>query len=177
MLTLLIVIPIVLAVAIALAPERFARPLASFGSLAFFALTLVAGLAFEWGDPARFQLAQAVEITDGFTMSLAVDSVSMMLILLTGLLAPLCVFGSFAAIRNRSKTYYAWLIALQAPIVGAFAARDIVTFYVSFEFTLAPLFVLIMLFGSTNRRKAAIKFFFYTFTASLMTLVGRLYVI
>jgi NADH-quinone oxidoreductase subunit M len=176
MLTLLIVIPIVLAVAIALAPERFAKSAASFGSLAFFALTLVAGFGFDWSRAAEFQLSQSVRVTDGLTMALAVDSVSMLLILLTGILAPLCVFGSFAAIKSRPKTYYAWLIALQAPIVGAFAARDIVTFYVSFEFTLAPLFVLIMLFGSTNRRKAAIKFFLYTFTGSLLTLVGLIYV-
>jgi NADH-quinone oxidoreductase subunit M len=176
MLTLLIVIPIVLAGAIALGPQRAAKPLASFGSLAFFALTLVAGLGFDWERAGEFQLARSVAVTDGLTMSLAVDSVSMMLILLTGLLAPLCVFGSFAAIKERPRTYYAWLIALQAPIVGAFAARDIVTFYVSFEFTLAPLFVLIMLFGSTNRRKAAIKFFLYTFTGSLLTLAGLIYV-
>lgn len=176
MLTLLIVIPIVLAVAIALAPQRLARPFASFGSLLFFALTLIAGFGFDWTRAGDFQLARSVPVTDGLTMSLAVDSVSMLLILLTGILAPLCVFGSFAAIRTRPKTYYAWLMALQAPIVGAFAARDIVTFYVSFEFTLAPLFVLIMLFGSTNRRKAAIKFFLYTFTGSLLTLAGLIYV-
>ncbi len=176
MLMLLIVIPIVLALAIALAPSRFAKPVASFGSLGFFALTLIAGFGFDWSRAADFQLTSATTITDGFAMSLGVDSVSMMLIMLTGLLAPLCVFGSFAAIKTRPKTYYAWLIALQAPIIGAFAARDIVTFYVSFEFTLAPLFVLIMLFGSTNRRKAAVKFFLYTFTGSLLTLAGLIYV-
>lgn len=176
MLTILLVIPILLALAIAVAPARLAKPIASFGSLAFFAMTMIAGFGFDWARSADFQLAQSVAITDGLTMSLAVDSVSMLLILLTGILAPLCVFGSFASIKTRPKTYYAWLIALQAPIIGAFAARDIVTFYVAFEFTLAPLFVLIMLFGSTNRRKAAIKFFLYTFVGSLMTLVGLLYV-
>lgn len=176
MLTLLIVIPIVLAVAIAVAPQRVAKPFASFGSLGFFVLTLLAGFGFDWTRAAEFQLTQSVDVTDGFAMALGVDSVSMLLILLTGILAPLCVFGSFAAIKTRPKTYYAWLMALQAPIIGAFAARDIVTFYVSFEFTLVPLFVLIMLYGSTNRRKAAIKFFLYTFTGSLLTLAGLIYV-
>jgi NADH-quinone oxidoreductase subunit M len=61
-------------------------------------------------------------------------------------------------------------------MVGVFAARDLLLFYICFEFTLLPMFVLINEFGSTNRKRAATKFFLYTFTGSLIALAGLVYV-
>jgi NADH-quinone oxidoreductase subunit M len=79
-------------------------------------------------------------------------------------------------VTTRLKTYYAWLLVLQAAMLGVFVARDIIFFYVCFEFTLIPMYILISLWGSTNRKKAAIKFFLYTFTGSVLTLAGLVYV-
>jgi NADH-quinone oxidoreductase subunit M len=65
---------------------------------------------------------------------------------------------------------------LQAAMTGVFCARDLILFYTCFEFTLIPMFVLISLYGSTNRKAAAIKFFLYTFTGSVIALAGLVYV-
>lgn len=182
MLLLLLVIPILSALLIAFASPALARRIASAGSLAFFAMTLLCAFSFDWSSAAAFQLPFLLPLgmgdagSSGATLELGVDGVAMLLILLTGLLAPLCVFGSFSGITQRVRTYYAWLLALQAPMVGVFMARDLLTFYVCFEFTLVPMYVLISLFGSANRKHAATKFFLFTFTGSILTLAGLVYV-
>ncbi len=180
MLLLTLLIPVAVALAIAAAPADQSRRIAGAGSLAFFGATLILGAMFDWARSAEFQFGSWMTFSGGeggVTVGLGVDGVSMMLILLTGLLAPLCVFGSFTAVTERPRTFFAWLVALQAPMVGVFMARDIITFYFCFEFTLVPMFVLIALFGSTNRKAASIKFFLYTFTGSMMTLAGLVYIV
>src|SRR5690606_7992243 len=90
-------------------------------------------------------------------------------------LGPICVIGSFTATTSREKTYYAWLLALQAAMTGVFCSRDLIAFFICFEFTLIPMYVLIHQYGSTNRRKAATKFFLFTFTGSIIALAGMVY--
>lgn len=104
------------------------------------------------------------------------SGVSVALVALTALLGPLCVIGSHTAITTRVRTYYGWLLVLQSAMLGVFCARDVILFYIFFEFTLVPMFVLISLYGSTNRKAAAIKFFLYTFTGSVIALAGLVYV-
>jgi NADH-quinone oxidoreductase subunit M len=100
----------------------------------------------------------------------------MSLIALTALLGPICVAASTTAITTKVRTYYAWLLVLQAAMFGVFVARDLILFYVCFEFTLIPMFILISLWGSTNRKAAAVKFFLYTFTGSMIALAGLVYI-
>lgn len=178
MLALLVLIPLITAAVIAALPSGQARAVAAIGSLASVAMAVVAAATFDWSDSAAYQFVDSVPVIDslGISLSLGVDSVALWLVLLTAFLQPLCVFGSFTSINHRVKTYYAWLMALQAAMTGVFVARDLVFFYVCFEFTLLPMYVLINLFGSSNRRKAATKFFLYTFTGSIIALAGLVYV-
>lgn len=179
-LTALILIPLLSGLVVAVAPERYARMLALLGTLIPAVLGAYLIKVFDWGYGQEFQLgpAQAVEWIRplGLRLSLGVDSVSLVLVLLTLLLGPICVVASKTAITTRIRTYYAWLLVLQAAMTGVFCARDVIFFYICFEFTLVPMFVLISLWGSTNRRKAAIKFFLYTFTGSIIALAGLMYV-
>jgi NADH-quinone oxidoreductase subunit M len=179
-LILLILVPLIFALLIAAAPKQQSYGLALIGTLIFAGLTLVAGGSFDWASPASadYQLATSIQWLPalGLNFSVGVDAVAMLLILLTGLLAPICVIASKTAITDNLKTYYAWLLVLQAAMVGVFAARDLVLFYICFEFTLVPMYILINLFGSTNRRAAATKFFLFTFTGSIIALAGLVYV-
>ncbi len=178
MLAALVIIPLVTALAIALGPERLARAAASAGSLAVVAAAAVLLGRFDWGDGGSVQFPASAGLVPalGVNLSMGVDAVALWLVALTALLQPLCVWGSYSAITTRVRTYYAWLMALQAAMLGVFIARDLIFFYVCFEFTLLPMFVLISLFGSTNRRKAAVKFFLYTFTGSIVALAGLVFV-
>lgn len=104
------------------------------------------------------------------------DPISAPLALLTGILVPLAVACSFNGIRHRVREYYAWLLALTAGMFGVFAARDLLLFYVFFEFTLIPLYFLIGIWGGSQRRYAANKFFLFTFVGSVLTFAGILYI-
>src|SRR5260370_203562 len=80
-------------------------------------------------------------------------------------------------VQERVNEYYAWLLALETGMIGVFLSFDIVLFYVFFELTLVPLFFLIGIWGGPERRYAARKFFIYTLTGSLITLLGVLGVV
>jgi NADH-quinone oxidoreductase subunit M len=107
-----------------------------------------------------------------FDFLLGIDGISLLLIVLTSVLTVPCVLISWESIRDRAAGFYACLLLLEAGLIGVFSAFDLVLFYVFFEFTLIPLFFMIGIWGGPQRRYAAIKFFLYTLTGSLITLVG-----
>ncbi len=174
----LILIPLLGAVLIAAQPAANSRGMAMLTTLVALAVSVFAAFKFDYAHAEAIQYVYAMPWFDqfGITMSVGVDSISGILILLTALLGPICVACSTTAITERQKTYYSWLLVLQAAMTGVFASRDLILFYVCFEFTLIPMFILISLWGSTNRKRAAIKFFLYTFTGSVIALAGLVYV-
>lgn len=103
------------------------------------------------------------------------DGVSLPLLLLTALLTPLSIWSSFNAIRERRKEYYGLLLLLHGAMLGVFCARDLLLFYVFFEFTLIPLYLVIGIWGGSQRRRAADTFFIYTLSGSVLTFAGVLY--
>ncbi len=111
----------------------------------------------------------------GLRVSFGLDAVSLWLVVLTALLMPITILASRSAVTERYREYYMWLLLLEAAMIGTFIATDVIFFYVCFEFTLVPMFFLIGIFGSTQRLKAARVFFLYTFTGSLLTLAGIIY--
>ncbi len=106
--------------------------------------------------------------------SVALDGLSLWLFALSALLVVTCVLVSWNTIQERAATFYALLLLLETGILGVFASQDIILFYVFFEFTLIPLFILIGVFGSEQRHYAAVKFFLYTFAGSVLTFLGLL---
>ncbi len=179
-LMLLLLVPLFGAVAVAISPAKQARSLSLFATLVPVAIFAWMATQFDWArgasDVAGFGGSFTWFEPLGMRFSLGLDTVSMLLVGLTVLLGPICVAASFTAITDRVRTYYIWLLILQTAMTGVFAARDVVMFYVFFEFTLVPLYILINLYGSTNRKAAATKFFLYTFTGSLITLAGLVFV-
>jgi NADH-quinone oxidoreductase subunit M len=178
LLALLILLPLLAAAVVAYAPAARARRVALAGTVAPLLACVWAMLWFDWSNAGAIQFAGSMRWVPAFglELSVGVDSVAMLLIALTVLLGPICVLCSYSAITERVKTYYGWLLVLQAAMTGVFAARDLVLFYICFEFTLVPMYVLISLYGSTNRLKAATKFFLFTFTGSVITLAGLFFV-
>ncbi len=177
MVTLLLILPLLGAAGIAIAPAPRARWIALAASSAVFVVSVILALGFGgWDGGFGLETQIGWLSTFGITLNMHADSVAMLLVLLTTMLMPLCVMGSFTAITSRIREYYAWLMVLQAAMVGVFLARDLVFFYICFEFTLVPMFFLIAIYGGENRMRAATKFFIFTFTGSMITLAGLVYV-
>jgi len=107
----------------------------------------------------------------------ALDGLSLWLFGLTALLMVVAVLVGWEAIEQQASLYYRLLLILETGMLGVFVARDIILFYVFFEFTLIPLFFLIGIWGSEQRRYAAVKFFLFTLAGSVLTFLGLLSIV
>jgi NADH-quinone oxidoreductase subunit M len=110
-------------------------------------------------------------------LSLGLDGLGVWLFGLSALLMVVSVLISWEAIQDQPQKYYRLLLLLEFGLLGVFSARDIILFYVFFEFTLIPLFFLIGIWGSEERQYAAVKFFLFTLAGSVLTFLGLLAIV
>ncbi len=189
-LLLMILLPLVGAVIALIMARRpdAVRWIALATSIATLLLSLVILANFEASSPARladevmtpqmtvrttwleFNLGAADPVK--IEAYLGIDGLSLWLVLLTTLLVVSSVLVSWTAITDRVAQFYAWLLILETGLLGVFCAFDLILFYVFFEFTLIPLFFLIGIWGGSRREYAAGKFFIYTLSGSMLSLVG-----
>jgi NADH-quinone oxidoreductase subunit M len=108
----------------------------------------------------------------GSRYHVAVDGISLWLVLLTTLLMPIAILSSWTAIKKRQLSYYVFLLILESAMIGVFVSLDLLLFYLFFEASLIPMFFLIGIWGGERRVYAAIKFFIYTAVGSLLMLVA-----
>jgi NADH-quinone oxidoreductase subunit M len=108
----------------------------------------------------------------GSRYHVAVDGISLWLVLLTTLLMPIAILSSWTAIKNRQLAYYVFLLILESAMIGVFVSLDLLLFYLFFEASLIPMFFLIGIWGGERKIYAAIKFFIYTAVGSLLMLVA-----
>lgn len=127
------------------------------------------------GAPMQNEVAAPWIPEWGIFYRLGLDGISLFMVLLTVLLLPLMVLGSWNYIRHRERVFYAMLLALTSGVVGVFVALDLFLFYVFWEMMLIPMYFLIGIWGGKERIYATVKFFVYTAAGSLLMLVGILY--
>ena len=195
-LTFLIFFPLLGALAAWLAGERRARTVALWVGLIELAVSLPLFAYFQPAASCSMPVAQAIfsgslDTTAqvpfqncvaaawfpdwGITYRLGLDGISLFMVLLTTLLLPLMVLGSWTYIREGQRGFYASLLALTTGVVGVFVALDMFLFYVFWEMMLIPMYFLIGVWGGRDRVYAAVKFFLYTAVGSLLMLVAILY--
>lgn len=112
----------------------------------------------------------------GIHWHVAIDGVSIWLVLLTTFLVPGAAYASFGSINTRIKDWCFSFLLLEGALLGAFVALDLFVFYLFFELCLVPMYVMIGVWGGSNRIKAALKFFLYTMVGSMLMLAAILYV-
>src|SRR5689334_19217199 len=152
--------------------EEHFRWIALITTLATFAASLL--LLKDIGVGPEFRLEQNVSWIGsiGSRYHVAVDGISLWLVLLTTLLMPISILSSWTAIRKRPLSYYVFLLILESALIGVFVSLDLLLFYLFFEASLIPMFFLIGVWGGERRVYAAVKFFIYTAVGSLLMLVG-----
>jgi NADH-quinone oxidoreductase subunit M len=169
----LVVLPLLGVVPVLLGPESSAK----WTALLVTGLELVLSLGLWWElDPSRGTLqlvSNAAWIPDwGIAYRVGIDGISLVMVLLTTLLMPISVLGSWQYITKQERGFYALLLTLTTGLVGVFIALDLFVFYVFFEVMLIPMYFIIGIWGGPNRLYAAIKFFIYTMAGSLLMLVA-----
>ncbi|HEY0038601.1 MAG TPA: NADH-quinone oxidoreductase subunit M [Longimicrobium sp.] len=195
-LTFLIVFPLVAAVAAYLAGEHNAKRVALVAGIIEFAASVPLFFTFavngscqmsgvQGGFGSGVRAAREVALSNcadlawfpdwGIHYRIGMDGISLFMVLLTTLLLPLMVLGSWTYIRDRERGFYASLLALTGGVVGVFVAVDLFLFYMFWELVLIPMYFLIGIWGGKERIYAAVKFFLYTAVGSLLMLVAILY--
>ena len=148
---------------------RWIALIASLASLAFSLLLL-------GYDPhgAEFQFTENVEWIPAFGMGyrLGIDGLSMVLVILTTVLSVVAIFYSWEPIKTRVKEYYATMLLLMVGMLGVFVALDLFLFYVFWEISLIPMYLVIGIWGGPRRIYATVKFVIYTLVGSLLMLVA-----
>ena len=130
-----------------------------------------------WFNPstAEFQFVEKKAwIGGGIDYHMGVDGISMLFVLLTTLLTPLCVLASWEAISTRVKEYMIAFLIMETMMIGVFCALDFVVFYLFFEGGLIPMFLIIGVWGGERRVYATFKFFLYTLLGSVLMLLAIL---
>ena len=152
------------------------RWMALIAAIASFAVTLPLISGFDT-TTAAFQFVDNLPWIERFNIRyhLGVDGISMWFVPLTAFITVIVVIAAWEVIDNRVNQYMGAFLVLSGLMVGVFAALDGMLFYVFFEATLIPMYIIIGVWGGTNRVYAAFKFFLYTLAGSLLMLIALIY--
>ncbi|MVW73016.1 MULTISPECIES: NADH-quinone oxidoreductase subunit M [unclassified Bordetella] len=179
-LTLAIFVPIVFGLLV-LAVGRDERPgltrgLSLIGAIAGFLVTIPLYTGFD-SSTAAMQFVEKAPWIEAFNVNyhLGIDGISMWFVLLTAFITIIVVLAGWEVITSRVSQYMAAFLILSGLMVGVFVALDGMLFYVFFEATLIPMYIIVGVWGGPNRVYAAFKFFLYTLMGSLLTLVAFIY--
>ncbi|ABC63413.1 NADH-quinone oxidoreductase subunit M [Erythrobacter litoralis] len=175
-LTALLVVPLVAALACYFLEASAARMVALVATMINLALGIALWAGFEIGGP-QWQFTERADLFAGFDYALGVDGIAMLLIMLSVFLMPICVLASWEAIQKRVGEYMAALLLTEMLMIGVFAAQDLFLFYIFFEAGLIPMYLLIGIWGGADRIYAAFKFFLYTLIGSVLMLVAMFWMV
>ncbi|MEC8322019.1 MAG: NADH-quinone oxidoreductase subunit M [Pseudomonadota bacterium] len=154
---------------------RNARAVALWTTVATFILSIV--MLFEF-DGSRTDLQfyeQASWLGGNIDYVMGVDGISVLFIILTTSLMPLCILASWESIKIRVREYMVAFLVLETLMIGVFCAQDLLLFYLFFEAGLIPMFLIIGIWGGARRVYASFKFFLYTLLGSVLMLLALIY--
>jgi NADH-quinone oxidoreductase subunit M len=180
LLSVLCALPLIAALVVLFTPRhkfRFIRNFTVTVMVALFGLSLY--LLRGSFDTSAMQFTERYALVPryGISYSVGVDGMSVWLVLLATFLTPVATYASWTHIDTKIKEYAVSLLVLECAIIGAFISLDLFLFYLFWELTLVPMFLIIGIWGGTERVAAALKFFLYTLVGSSLMLVAILYLV
>jgi NADH-quinone oxidoreductase subunit M len=150
-----------------------ARWISFITTMATFALSLVMLSGFD-PNQTGFQFLEDAPWFAGLHYRMGVDGISVLFVILTTFLMPICILASWKSVTTRVLEYMIAFLVLETLMIGVFTALDIILFYAFFEFGLIPMFLIIGIWGGARRVYAAFKFFLYTLLGSVLMLAAIL---
>ena len=175
-LSLMLLVPLVAAVACLVVPREQARSIALVATLADFVLGMILWANYDIGG-AQWQFTESAALFAGFSWKLGIDGIALMLIALTVFLMPVCIGASWESIDKRQGEYYAAFLIMETLMIGVFAAQDLFLFYIMFEAGLIPMYLIIGVWGGADRIYASYKFFLYTLLGSVLMLIAMFWMV
>ncbi len=173
-LTLMLAVPLVGALACLFANANNARWIALGATLVELALGVVLWANYDVGG-AQWQFTERAALFAGFNWALGIDGIALMLMMLTVFLMPICIGASWKSIDKRVGEYMAAFLLMETLMIGVFTAQDLYLFYIMFEAGLIPMYLIIGVWGGADRIYASYKFFLYTLLGSVLMLIAMMW--
>ena len=152
--------------------EKNSKYVAIFSSLTNFLLGLFLWYSFD-SSTSNFQFVEEKYWMGGFiNFKLGIDGISILFILLTTFIAPICIFSGIHSIKFKIKEFFIAILVMETLMLGVFCSLDLVIFYLFFEGGLIPMFLIIGIWGGPKRVYSAFKFFLFTLLGSVLMLVA-----
>jgi NADH-ubiquinone oxidoreductase chain 4 len=175
MLLLLLLLPLVGIFFVTLSNNKNEmRNIAIYFSISSFVVSIIMFILFDLST-IDYQFVQEILEINGICLYMGVDGVSIYFVLLTTLIMPLVIFSNFFSINNNVKFYLILILSLEILLLLVFLVLDTFLFYIFFESTLIPLFLLIGIYGSEDKVRASFYLFLYTLAGSLFLLLAILF--
>ncbi len=175
-LSLMLLVPLVGAIACLFSEAKTARIIALVATLANLGLGIILWANYDIGG-AQWQFTERADLFAGFQWALGIDGIALMLIVLSVFLMPICIGASWSSITKRVGEYMAAFLMVEVLIIGVFTAQDLLLFYIFFEAGLIPMYLIIGVWGGDNRIYASYKFFLYTLLGSVLMLIAMLWMV
>jgi len=175
-LSAMLLVPLIGALLCLFVEANAARITALVTTLITFALGVALWAQYDIGG-AQWQFTERAELFDGFSYALGIDGISLMLIMLSVFLMPICILASWSAITKRVGQYMSAFLFMELLMIGIFCAQDIFLFYILFEASLIPMYLIIGVWGGDNRIYASYKFFLYTLFGSVLMLIAMFWMV
>ena len=180
-LSLMLLVPLLGAVACLMVDARTARMIALVATLLDFLLGVVLWAKFQIASPGhsapQWQFTEHAALFSGFSWKLGIDGIALMLIELSVFLMPVCIGASWTSIQTRVGEYMAAFLLMETLMIGVFTAQDLFLFYIFFEAGLIPMYLIIGVWGGADRIYASYKFFLYTLLGSVLMLIAMFWMV
>ncbi len=156
--------------------NQSSKNLALFVSLANFILSLYLWFMFD-NSKSDFQFIESYEWIAGFAnYKVGIDGISILFIILTTFITPLCIISVNATIKNKLKDFLIAILLMETLMIGVFCSLDLIIFYLFFEGGLIPMFLIIGIWGGDRRVYSAFKFFLFTLLGSVLMLIAIIFI-
>jgi NADH-quinone oxidoreductase subunit M len=175
-LSTMLAVPMIGAILCLFARAEIARVIALTATLFNLLLGIWLWSSYDIGG-AQWQFSESADLFGPIGWRLGIDGISLMLIMLSVFLMPICIGASWRAITERVGLYMAAFLLMETLMIGVFAAQDLMLFYIMFEAGLIPMYLIIGIWGGKDRIYASYKFFLYTLLGSVFMLLAMLWMI
>lgn len=169
---LLFILPVFFALSVLLIPQNAVRAYGLLGSLATLVVTVMLMANYHTDQGMHYFVQQDWIKAYGITMSFGYDAISLVMLLLTTALVPLILLSNFTRELASNKLFTSMVFFMQLGLIGVFVSMDGIWFYIFWEITLIPIYLIAYWFGEPERKAALTKFFIYTFFGSLFMLAS-----
>ncbi|MBI4929649.1 MAG: NADH-quinone oxidoreductase subunit M [Bacteroidetes bacterium] len=174
---ILIAFPLLAGLLVLITNNEQAKRIAFLAAIVELGITVFSLTQFKHGADAQFMCDIAWIQSLGIHFKVAMDGISILLVLLTNILVPLIILSSFNREVNNANSFYFLILLMQSALVGVFTSMDGFLFYIFWELALIPIWFICLRWGtSENNSRITFKFFVYTLTGSLLMLVALIYV-